>query len=209
MRVAVFGASGRTGRQVVEQGLARGHEIVAFVRDRSKLGIEHEHLELVEGDGREPEAVGRALAGADAVVSVLALTSADREAEHSEATRVVLDATRANGVRRVVITANNDVLTDHELTGEYAAFGREHRRNRAAAEASGLDWTIGAAPWVTDDPSTGAYEAVVDAKAPGRRLAAADFATFVLDALHRDDWIRHVVGVSGPPSAPPGPSADG
>ncbi|TKX84333.1 NmrA family protein, partial [Halorubrum sp. SS5] len=33
MRIAVFGASGRTGRPLVEQALDRGHEVVAFVRD--------------------------------------------------------------------------------------------------------------------------------------------------------------------------------
>jgi hypothetical protein len=49
---------------------------------------------------------------------------------------------------------------------------------------------------VTDDPATGTYQTVVDEKGPGRRLGAADFATFTLDALERDEWIRHVVGVS-------------
>lgn len=94
------------------------------------------------------------------------------------------------------MTANNDVLSDREVTGDYAAHAREHRRNRATLEASGLAWTIGAAPWVTDDAPIGTYEAIVDAKAPGKRLGAADFATWALDALDHDDWIGHVVGVS-------------
>jgi putative NADH-flavin reductase len=195
MRLTVFGAGGRTGRQVVEQALERGHEVVAFGRDRSRLSIEHERLRVVEGDARDPAAVDAAVGGSGAIVSVLALAAADREPEHSEATRVVLAAAGSAGVRRVVLTANNDVLTDRELTGEYAAFGREHRRNRAGAEASGLDWTIGAAPWVTDDPP-GGYVAIVDARAPGKRLSADDLATFTLDALERDEWIGHVVGVS-------------
>jgi putative NADH-flavin reductase len=201
VRVAVFGAAGRTGRQVVDQALARGHQVTAFLRDRTKLEAERDRLRVVEGDARESDAVGRAIAGSDAMVSVLSLASPDREPEHSESTRVVIDAATRAGVRRIVVTANNDVLTERELTGEFAAMGREHRRNRDALLASGLDWTIGAAPWVTDDAPTGVYEAVLDARAPGKRLAAADFATFVLDALERDDWIGHVVGVSAPPSA--------
>jgi nucleoside-diphosphate-sugar epimerase len=32
MKIAVFGAAGRTGRHVVEQALAAGHEVVALVR---------------------------------------------------------------------------------------------------------------------------------------------------------------------------------
>jgi hypothetical protein len=53
---------------------------------------------------------------------------------------------------------------------------------------------------VTDDRPTGVYEAVVDARAPGKRLAAADFATFTLDALEQDEWIGHIVGVSATPA---------
>jgi putative NADH-flavin reductase len=198
VRATIFGASGRTGRRAVEQALERRHEVTAFVRERAGLPIEDERLRIVEGDARDRDAVARALTGADAVISVLALMSPEREPEHSDATRTIVRAAEEAGVRRIVLTANNDVLTDRELTGEYAAMGREHRRNRATLEASGLDWTIGAAPWVTDDPPIGAYGTVVDGKGPGKRLGAADFATFTLDALGRDEWIGHVVGVSAP-----------
>jgi putative NADH-flavin reductase len=200
VRIAVFGAGGRTGRRVVEQALERGHDVTAVVRASSEAPAERERLGVVEGDARDQATVERALHGADAVISVVSLTAPDREPEHSEATAAIIAAAERAGARRVVVTANNDVLTDRELTGEYAAMGREHRRNRDALRASDLEWTIGAAPWVTDDPATGTYEAVLDARAPGKRLGAADFATFTLDALHRDDWIRHVVGVSAPPA---------
>lgn len=200
MKVAVFGATGRTGRHVVEQGLARGHEVTAFVRDPSDLAVEHERLQFVEGDARDAEAVERAVVDRDGVISVLALSSADDEPEHSEATRSVVEAARRAGVRRLVVTANNDVFTDRAVTGEFAAHAREHRRNRETVRASGLDWVIGAAPFVTDDPPSGSYEAVLDAKASGKRIAAADFATFALDALDREDWVRHIVGVSAAPT---------
>ncbi|HSJ50305.1 MAG TPA: NAD(P)H-binding protein [Actinomycetota bacterium] len=196
MKIAVFGAAGRTGREVVRQALDRGHEVTAFVRDESVLDSTDERLSVVAGDARDAEAVERALAQADGVISVLALTSADAEPGYSEATKAVVEAASRTGVHRLVVAANNDVLSDREVTGEFAAHAREHRRNRETLEASGLDWTIGAAPWVTDDPATGTYQAAVDQKGPGRRLGAADFATFTLDALERGEWIGHVVGVS-------------
>jgi putative NADH-flavin reductase len=195
VKVAVFGASGRTGRNVLAQALARGHEVTAFVRDASRLATAG-GMAIIEGDARDPTAVEPAVAGADAVISVLALMSADAEPEYSDATRAIVGSAARAGVRRIVVTANNDVFGDREVTGEFAAHAREHRRNRATLEGSGLSWTIGAAPWVTDDEPTGSYIAVVDDTAPGRRLSAADFATFALDALERDEWIGHVVGVS-------------
>jgi uncharacterized protein YbjT (DUF2867 family) len=181
---------------VVELLRRRGDETTAFVRDRSKLSDAPEGVSVVEGDARDADAVERALAGVDGVVSVLALRSPEAEPEHSEATRTVVEAAERAGVRRIVATANNDVLTDRELTGEFAAMGREHRRNRAVLQGSGLDWTILAAPWVTDDEPRGAYDAVVDGKGPGRRIGAADLALAAVDALDHDDWVRHVVGVS-------------
>ena len=43
-RITVFGATGGTGKQLVEQALASGDEVVAYVRSPPKLGIVHEHL---------------------------------------------------------------------------------------------------------------------------------------------------------------------
>lgn len=193
MRVTVFGAAGRTGGNVVRIARDRGHEVTAFVRDDSET-VDAERT--VAGDARDPATVADAVRGADAVISVLALMSAEAEPEYSEATRTIVEAARDGGVGRVVVTANNDVLTDREVTGEFAAHAREHRRNRATLEASGLDWTILAAPWVTDDDPLGSYDAVVDDRGPGRRTGAADFALAAVDALDRPEWLGHIVGVT-------------
>ena len=197
MRVTVFGANGRTGRVVVRLLGERGHEVVAFVRDGSRFEGP-DGVEVVEGDARDAAAVDRALAGADAFVSVLSLRSADDEPEYSDATRAIVEAATRAGVRRAVVTANNDVLTDREVTGEYAAQAREHRRNRETLGSSLLDWTVLAAPWVTDDEPLGSYVANLDERGPNRRIAFADFALAVVDALGHDDWVGHVVGVSAP-----------
>jgi putative NADH-flavin reductase len=196
VRVTVFGASGRTGRQVVEQGLHRGHEITAFARDASRFGTSHERLTIVEGDARDPEAVAAAVRASDAIISVLALMKAEDEPEYSEATRAIVKAAQHEGVRRIVVTANNDVFGDDEVTGEFVGHAREHRRNRETLKASGLDWTIVAAGWVVDEPGIGSYQPVVDAKAAKGKIAPADFASAVLDALERDGWIIHIVGVT-------------
>jgi len=196
MRVTVFGASGRTGRRVVEQGLERGHEITAFVRDASRFGASHQRLTVVEGDARDPDAVAAAVRGADAIISVLALMKPEDEPGYSEATRTIVEAAGREGVQRIVVTANNDVFGDDEVTGEFAVHAREHRRNRETLKASGLDWTIVAAGWVVDEAGTGSYQAVVGAKAAKRKISPADFASAVLDALERDDWIAHIVGVT-------------
>lgn len=71
MKLAIFGATGKTGRVLVEQALAAGHEVTAFVRDLSKLTLGHERLSLVQGDVFDAARVEEAVAGKDAVISVL------------------------------------------------------------------------------------------------------------------------------------------
>lgn len=196
MRITVFGASGRTGRSLVKQALENGHEVVAFVRDAATSGEPGEKLDVDEGDARDAEAVAEAIRGSDVVISVLALVNAEDEPEYSEATRTIIEAAKAEGVRRVIVTANNDVFGDDEVTGEFAGHAREHRRNRETLKASGLDWTMLAAGWVVDEPPTGTYEATEDAKAPTRKITPHDFAKAALDAPAREDWVEHIVGVS-------------
>ena len=72
MKVVIFGASGRTGRLLVEQALAAGHEVTAFVRDPARLPIRHERLRVAQGDVNDAPAVDAAVAGQHAVLSALA-----------------------------------------------------------------------------------------------------------------------------------------
>jgi putative NADH-flavin reductase len=196
VRIAVFGASGKTGRLVVDQGLERGHELVAFVRDASRFDPSHELLEVVEGDARDSDAVVPALRGSDAAVSVISLARPEDEPQHSEATSVIVEAAKAEGVRRIVVTANNHAFHDEEVPPELAAFAREHRRNRDLLRSSGLDWTIVASPTLSDEPGSGSFAVSVDEKAPGKQTAREDLATAALDALGDAGWIEHIVGVS-------------
>jgi len=89
MRVTVFGATGETGKQLVEQALASGKEVVAYVRNQSKLCIVHEHLSIVQGELSNLALIEHAITGADAVISTLGprgdskkQTSYSRSAKH-------------------------------------------------------------------------------------------------------------------------------
>jgi putative NADH-flavin reductase len=196
VRITVFGASGKTGRLVIEQGLERGHELVAFVQDASRFAASYELLEVVEGDARDPDAVVPALRGSDAAISVISLARPEDEPQHSEATRTIVETAKAEGVRRIVVTANNHVFHDEEVPPELAAFAREHRRNRDLLRSTDLDWTIVASPTLVDEPGSGSFAVAIDEKAPGKRTAREDLATAALDAVASDDWIGHIVGVS-------------
>ncbi len=50
MRIVIFGGSGRTGIELVNQALSRNHNVVAFVRNPAKFPIHHKNLSVFEGN---------------------------------------------------------------------------------------------------------------------------------------------------------------
>ena len=197
MRVVVLGTTGRTGSIVADLALDQGIDVVALVRHEPEPPLDA-RVAVTVVDLRDQAAIASELAGADAVVSAIGPVAGVTVTEVSESTQAVVDAMTRAGVRRIVAAANGKVFTDDEVTGEYANVAAEHRRDAAILAASGLDWTIVAAPFLTDDPATGDVGTVVDGKGPGRSLTRADFAAVLLEALDRPEWVGHMVGVANP-----------
>ena len=196
MRIVVFGATGRVGRAVVEQGLARGHEVTAFVRSPAKLDrSETPGLTVVLGEGSDLASVAAAIPGHDAVVSALGLPSLNLTNELSTMTANVITGARTGGVRRVAAVVSVAVFFETSRP-PFQFVGEEHRRDLAALQGSGLEW-VGAAPGtITDDDAVGSYQAVLDAPAPGNEITRCDLADFLLDSVETEVFVEHAVGVS-------------
>ena len=71
MRITVFGATGGTGKQLVQQGLDAGHQVTAVVRNRSKLTIEHPQLDVHTAGLDDPDTLVPALEGRDVAFSAI------------------------------------------------------------------------------------------------------------------------------------------
>jgi uncharacterized protein YbjT (DUF2867 family) len=103
MKVTVFGATGRIGEQVVRQGLDAGHKVTAVVRDPARFALIHPALEVVAVPGlTDPEMLRPALEGSDAAISGVGPRGRKDGPVASSATRGILRAMEATGVRRFV-----------------------------------------------------------------------------------------------------------
>ncbi len=71
MRLLVIGATGGTGRGLVQQALAHGHQVTAFVRDPARFQVDHPNLRVPKGDVLDYATVESAMRGQDAVLSAL------------------------------------------------------------------------------------------------------------------------------------------
>jgi putative NADH-flavin reductase len=123
VRITVIGAAGGTGRRVVAQALARGHEVVALVHAAGEM-TGPPPTSIVEGDARSDDALKAALDGADAAVSVLSIPSGDEETTRlSDATRAIARRMVMTGPRRLIVTANTTVFHDREVHDPYRVVG--------------------------------------------------------------------------------------
>lgn len=201
-KLLVLGATGGTGRRIVAQALARGHEVTALVRSPQKaVGLDG--ARLVQGDARDEAALARALDGQDAVASALGTPASPfREVRLlSEATEALVRAMTTAGVMRLVaITGlgagdsrgHGGALFDHVifpllLRHVYA----DKDRQEAIVRSSGLDWVLVRPAVLSNRPARGEVRALTDLSGfHGGTIARDDVARFVLDQVEDDRWLR-------------------
>src|SRR5262249_12273290 len=105
-RLALFGASGGKGGHLIPLLLERGFEGRGVVRGQSSISLEHERLEVVQGDLLDPTATGKAIAGTDAVISLAGPRKLGPTRIYSEGGRNLIAGMRSSGVKRgIFVTA--------------------------------------------------------------------------------------------------------
>ena len=78
MRIFLLGATGRTGKLVMQQALQRDHIVHALVRDKSKVKLSHANLILFEGQPADKAALENAMKGCEAILSALNISRDQR-----------------------------------------------------------------------------------------------------------------------------------
>jgi putative NADH-flavin reductase len=213
MHLFVVGATGGTGREIVEQALARGHRVTAFVRSPEKLGAPRDGLTVIEGNPLSAEAIAGVLAGHDAVLSAIGPVGPGQATVVQDSARAWVSAMRATGVRRVVVLSVGLLFPESGFIG--MALRRTFLRGVAddseAMErivgASDLDWTIVRPPRLVHGPRTGRYSASDGRMPPGAggtaTLRRSDLAHFLLGEVETASRVGQIVGIAGSRNAGP------
>jgi putative NADH-flavin reductase len=195
MRIAVFGATGRTGRLVVDEALARGHAVVAIARHPPAEHASRPGLRWAAADVLDPDAVARAVAGCEAVIVALGPGSVDDARTCGEGTRHIVAAARAAGVTRLAAVTGAIIGHPEERLGVVlrairrrflgTALAVDRAAQEAAVRESGLAWTIVRPTRLVDGPA-------------GAALIGEDVLVPSLGVSRRADVARALVdGVTG------------
>ncbi|WP_163509639.1 NAD(P)-dependent oxidoreductase [Fodinicola acaciae] len=207
MKITVFGGTGGTGRHVIDQAVAAGHEVTAVVRDASRLS--RRDLDVVTADVRDPEAIGAAVAGRDAVISALGARGREPATICTEGTAAIAAAMAAHGVRRLLVVSNSGMINDaadgplthfvvKPLLSRILREGwADMARMEEVVRATRLDWTILRPPMLTEGPRTAAYRTAVNHTIRGgNRISRADLADALLRYLPDAGSIRQAIAIA-------------
>ncbi len=195
MRLVVFGATGRTGRPLVEQALRDGYEVTAFVRDSSKLDIQHERLRIIEGDVLDAAAVDESVDDQDVVLSALGHTKSSPKDVQTRGTENIVAAMKQHGVGRLISLTGAGVADSKDdpkfvdkaivflLKTFQGAVLEDAERHAEVLRKSDLEWVIVRGPRLTEGERKGEYRVGYVGKNSGTQISRADMADFMLKQL--------------------------
>lgn len=204
MRILIVGASGRTGKVMLEQALERGHEVTAFVRTPSKLREYAAPVKVVKGDVYAEDSLFEAMAGQDAVMAVFGGRVKQTGPVRTTGVRNILTAMEQHGTSRLIVLSAFGV-GDTRDRGPYSrliwklipAELEDLEGQEEAVRNSRVDWVLVRPTILTNGRLTKQYQVGEDLTVGlFPRISRADVAHFMLDQLESDEWLHRTPGIT-------------
>jgi len=187
MKLFVIGATGRTGREIVQQALARGHQVTAFVRSPGNITAKSERLTVLKGNVLDENQLFNAMQNHDAVISTLGPRQVFKPSSmlHDSALAITRAMERAGVKRLVVLSAAAHFPGIPNRIGSFIM--RNHMRDSLAMEeivqSDDLDWTIARPPRLTQEDYSTYRSREGAAPKMGFTVSRKAVAAFMLDAI--------------------------
>ena len=206
MKIIVFGSTGTIGLHVIKQAVDDGHQVTAFARDTSKIGLDHPRLLKVSGDVMNPASIAERISDHDVVLVVLG--AGRKGGVRSIGTRNIINAMKAHGMKRLICQSSlgvGDSRINLNFFWKYIMFGlllrpayADHELQEQYVRESELDWTIVRPAAFTDGNRTGKYHHGILSidESPLLKISRADVADFLLKQVSDLRYLHQSPGLS-------------
>ena len=207
MRLAVLGATGRVGGEIVRMALQDGHKVTALVRTPrtpSKLE-EHNHLTILQGNALSIEDVEQTIIDADIVISAL---NANGTTTLSESIPHIILSMKKHDIKRIVTIDTAGILDSRIESGKFRFQTSESKQKKTFAaeehakifqmlKKSDLDWTIVCPTYLPDGEETGKYR-IEKNQLPlnGQKITVGDTARFAYEECFKKQFLHTGVGIA-------------
>ena len=215
MKILLFGATGRTGKLILQKAVKDGHEVTAIIRDPSKLnGI---NANIIQGTPYDKETVKKAIKNCDAVINTL---NVSRESDGpwaklrspkdmiSRSVQNVLDVMPENSSKRVIVMG---VLGAGESRKKLPLILRlilstsnlkyafeDHTRQEELLTKSNTNWTVVRLPMLTEEEGEKdiLIKKINDDTKLNRKINRESVARFILNILNDENYYKNIVAIS-------------
>jgi uncharacterized protein YbjT (DUF2867 family) len=206
MKLVIFGASGQTGRLLVNQALESGHEVTVYVRREGAFETGRKGLTIVAGQLDDPAKLEQAITGADVCISTLGGGSlSKRSPELTTGIDRIVSVMERAGVKRFIYMSSVGAGDSRYYMGPIirlfivGIFLRvplaDHTFNEKRIASSGLQWTIIRPGGLSNGSKTGKLRHGSDfTKITGNiQISRADVAAFILEQALSTTYINKAV----------------
>jgi putative NADH-flavin reductase len=216
MNIAIFGASGATGRLLTQRCLDANHHVTALLRTPEKFSL-RDHVHVVQGSPFDLSTVRRTIEAADVVLSALGANSLRKEGVLERAIPQIVaamqqTASQPKPVRRIIVLGSAGALSSSlDKQPTYRRWIVENlfyktllkwpiasqRAQYADLSQSHLDWTMVMPPMLANSAARGVYRVDGDAlPRNGSRISREDVADFMMRQIDNRQWIGKGVYLS-------------
>ncbi|KAF9321057.1 hypothetical protein BG003_003820 [Podila horticola] len=217
----ILGANGRTGLELVKQGLERNYRVTAFVRD-DKLLLEdsalrkNQNLLIVRGSPTSQSDLDRCVEGQDVVINVIGARLMAGDSTISSHSQVVLNnAMKKHGVRRLIVVTSygclglrNNLINTRKLFSRMFMTGilkdKALQEDIVQRDADSLDWTI-VRPITLKDGDLSKKYVVSSCELPKtdkvKLLTRKDLVHYLLSIINRQDEFGAIRSIAGKPKS--------
>ena len=207
--ILVFGASGGTGLEVVEQALEAGHKVSAVLRHPDKFPIRHEQLRIIKGDVLNSITYENTFFGMDVVISCLGTRNREATVVYSQGVTNILQAMQKVGMDRIIclsagaveIAPNTSFLMKFLIKNILQKLFKYSYADMLLMEGilhgSNLNWTVIRPPRLLNGDRTGKYRTSINEIIPNMSsLNRADLADYIIHHLDDEKTFKSKVEIS-------------
>jgi len=209
MKLLLIGGTGKTGRELIKQGLDQGHTITAIVRNPNKLKYDHPHLNVLKGNVLVPESFEHAFQGQDAVLSALGHKRFFIKTRIlSKGTTHVINAMKKHKLKRLICITSLGINDSRFKLGLYYTlftipvilffYFRDKAKQEKLILNSDLDWTIVRPGQLTNGKKRMKYKhgSKVGSYILTKMISRADVAHFMLSQLKDATYLHKTPGIT-------------
>jgi putative NADH-flavin reductase len=201
-KIALFGSTGRIGQRILNEALARGHEVTAIVRDATRHS-DKSKLSFKPGDVLKPESVAVATAGQDVVVSAYGPGAGDAKQVVTAAESLIEGVSTHQPMRVIVVggagslevSPGVQLVDTPDFPSDWKGIALAHRDALEVYRKSTIDWTyVSPAAFIEPGKRTGQYrigtdELLTDGKGESR-ISMEDYAKAIVDEIENGRFRR-------------------